>query len=257
MHEPRVQATRASMERESRAVGFKDKMKDAAAQAAAQARKAAEQAKDIAAEVKDQASDKWAEEQQRRAAQDASAPTPGASGANPDAASETSAPIAGSPEGGPAPDPSRASWPPPPPPPPPPTAAPGLREKVTDAAARATVQARKSVEDAKDRGSQLKGQLREQAPTRQKSPDLLRNARRTGSPGTGRHRRYYGWRPRRRRRQGRARFLFVGFSIWFREPQYRAHAHAVIEWHSYQGHGEARRRHDCRRAPRQVEQRAD
>ena len=157
-------------------MGFKDKMKDAAAQAATQARKAAEQAKDLAADVKDQASEKWAEDRQRGAAQDAPAPPLGTNSANSDAAPETGAPIArGSSERGPAaPERSSTSFPPPPPPPPP-TAVPGLRAKMTDAAARATVQARKSVEDAKDRGSNLKGQLREQAPTRSKSPDLLKN----------------------------------------------------------------------------------
>ncbi|MCW2854050.1 MAG: hypothetical protein JWM84_3714 [Nocardioides sp.] len=145
-------------------------MKEAAAQAAAQARKAAEQAKDLAADVKDQASEKWAEDQQQRAAQDAPAPPLGTGSAN--SAPETGAPIAGSPERGPAPESSSTSFPPPPPPP---TAVPGLRAKMADAAAGATAQARKSVEDAKDRGSNLKGHMREQAPTRSKSPDLLKN----------------------------------------------------------------------------------
>jgi hypothetical protein len=74
-------------------VGFKDKMQEAAAQAAAQARKAAEQAKDLAADVKGQASEKWAEDQQKRAAQDAPAPPSGTGSAN--SAPETGAPIAG------------------------------------------------------------------------------------------------------------------------------------------------------------------
>ncbi|MBM9458765.1 hypothetical protein JK386_02545 [Nocardioides sp. zg-536] len=157
-------------------MGFKDKMKDAAAQAAAQARKAAEQAREIAADVKDQASEKWSEEQERRGAQSSGTSTPGVSAPNLGNPSESDAPVARPSEGGPTPPP--ASYPPPPPPP---STAPGLRAKMTDAAARATVQARKSVEDAKDRGTQFKGQLREQAPTRRQDPDLLRNKKALGA----------------------------------------------------------------------------
>lgn len=47
-------------------MSFKDRLKDAAAQAAVQARKAAEQARELAAEVKEQAEEMWAEEQSRR-----------------------------------------------------------------------------------------------------------------------------------------------------------------------------------------------
>ena len=60
-------------------MGFKNKMKDAGAQAALRARNAAEQAKDRAADVKGQAQEKWAEERQLRAGEDHSNTAPAVS----------------------------------------------------------------------------------------------------------------------------------------------------------------------------------
>lgn len=137
-------------------MGFKDKMKDAAALAAVQARKAAEQAKDLAADVREQAQEKWAEEQQRRAVEDPRSPaaastatdpggpatpeTPNAPISDGSATTATSSPIPATPS------------------------TPSLRAKMTDTAARASVQARKSVEEAKGRRTSLTGQMRDHAP---------------------------------------------------------------------------------------------
>lgn len=148
-------------------MGFKDKMKDAAAQAAVQARKAAEQAKDLAADVRVQAQEKWAEEQQSRAVEGPSSPAPAASSTHSDTPADPGTP------GAPGSD-SGATWtasrPPPPIPP-----SPSLRARMTDAAARATVQARKSVEEAKDRATSLKDQTRDQVAARPQRPDLAKN----------------------------------------------------------------------------------
>ena len=148
-------------------MGFKDKMRDAAAQAAAQARKAAEQAKDLAAEVKEQTQEKWAEEQQRRAAEGPGSPAAATTSTDPDTPVDPGTPVA---PGSDSSATSAASRPTPAMP-----SAPSLRAKMTDAAAQATVQARKSVEEAKGRGTGLKDQMRHQAAARPQRLDLAKN----------------------------------------------------------------------------------
>lgn len=130
-------------------MSFKDRMKDAAAQAAVQARKAAEQARELAAEVKEQAEEKWAEEQQRRAADPTQSEMAPPAAAN-TAANEPHTPAAPQPPDW-TPSPSVGQ-------------APSLKGKWTDAAARAAVQARKSVEDARDHGLAAQGQARQKSP---------------------------------------------------------------------------------------------
>jgi hypothetical protein len=148
-------------------MGLKDKMKDAAAQAAVQARKAAEQAKDLAADVRVQAQEKWAEEQERRAADGPSSPASAASSTHSNTPANPGTPDAPGSDSG-------ASWtasrPTPPIPP-----SPSRMARLTDAAARATVQARKSVEEAKGRATSAKGQTRDQVAARPRRPDLAKN----------------------------------------------------------------------------------
>lgn len=148
-------------------MGFKDKMKDVAAQTAVQARKAAEQAKDLAADVREQAQEKWAEEPQHRAVEDPSTPVPAASSTDLDTSAEPEAP------GAPGSDGRGTSTAPRPTPPQLPT--PSLRAKMTDTAARATVQTRKSIEEAKDRRTTLKDRTRDHVAARPQRPGLAKN----------------------------------------------------------------------------------
>jgi hypothetical protein len=148
-------------------MGFKDKLKDAAAQAAVQARKAAEQAKDLAADVREQTQEKWAEEQQRRAVEGPRSPAASSTSTDPDTPADPGTPDAPASASSAT---AAASRPTPAIP-----SMPSLRAKMTHTAARATVQARKSVEEAKGRGATLKDQMRDQATARPQPLGLAKN----------------------------------------------------------------------------------